>query len=57
VADVELVQVRDGADLGDVDVVDPMSGIDREPAFLAERGADTEALELRRAARRVAGLA
>src|SRR5262249_8169470 len=45
VADVQLVQVRDGANLGDVDVIDAVTGIDHEAKRVTLRGADAESLE------------
>ena len=53
VADVELVQVRQQAHLGDVDVIDPVPGIDDEPRLVGGDRTDPQTTELFRAARRV----
>ncbi len=45
-ADVQLVEVRDGADFGDVDVIDAVAGVDDEAERVGLRGSDAEALEL-----------
>ena len=49
--DVQLVEMGQRADLGDVHVVDAVAGIDREAEFVRTHATETEALQLLRATR------
>ncbi len=50
--DIELVQMRDGPHLGDIDVVDAVAGVDDQAGAVGQRGALAEAREFGGAAER-----
>src|SRR5258708_3389903 len=57
VADVEFMQVRDGADLRDVDVIDAMAGVDDQPGGVRLLRTLDDALDPTRASVAVSGVA
>jgi len=56
-ADVKFMQVRQRADLGDIDVVDAMPGVDHQLQPVRQRGRAPETFKLGLPLRRMTGLA